>query len=121
MGILLVAAGGALGSVARYGLSALIRSHTPTFPIGTLACNLLGCLLIGILAGLLGVSGTEHDRARLFLFTGILGGFTTFSSFGLETIGLLREGRVGTAILYVGLSNALGLLLVWLGWRATGS
>lgn len=115
--LLLVMLGGALGAASRFGLVLLIRPHAPGFPAGTLACNLLGCAAIGLLAGLMGVSGSEYDRARLFLFTGLLGGFTTFSSFGLETIGLCRDGRFGAALAYIALSNTLGLAMVYLGWR----
>ncbi len=118
--LLLIAIGGAIGSVARYGLVVAMRPSSPGFPLGTLACNLLGCLVIGLLAGAMGVvgQGQGEDRARLFLFTGVLGGFTTFSSFGLETIGMLRDGRAGQALAYVALSNVLGLVLVAAGWAA---
>lgn len=83
---LLVALGGALGSVARYSLSAWALRYTLDwrFPAGTFAVNIIGCLLAGLLAGV-AASTMSSDDARLLLFTGLLGGFTTFSPFGLET------------------------------------
>ncbi len=113
----LVALGGALGSVARFKLSGLVLHHTIDwrFPAGTFAVNVLGCLVAGLLAGL----AEEHDlispAARLLLFTGLLGGFTTFSAFGLETMFLIRRGEVAIAAANIGLSVALGLVALWIG------
>src|SRR3546814_2509257 len=95
-GTLLVGLGGFLGAIARYKLGAAITHGTGLvrFPIGTFAVNLVGCLAIGLLARVVAryhVLGTE---ARLFLFTGLLGGFTTFSAFGLESVELLRRGEL---------------------------
>ncbi len=88
------------------------------FPAGTLAVNVVGCLIIGILASL-GQHGAGWSAgARLFLFTGILGGFTTFSAFSYETFELARTGNAGLAALNVFAQLALGLLAVWLGYRA---
>ncbi len=102
--LLLVALGGAAGSVLRHLISLLAAAHLGTgFPYGTLAVNVLGSALIGIAAGL-GVSG----EVRLLLVTGVLGGFTTFSAFSLET-GVLYERTPLLAALYVALSLALGL------------
>jgi fluoride exporter len=116
-GLLLVALGGALGSVARYKLSAWLL-HAAIgwkFPVGTFAVNVLGCLVAGILAGL----AEKHDMlspdARVLLFTGLLGGFTTFSAFGLETIFLLRRGDVLIALANILLSVTAGLLALWAG------
>jgi CrcB protein len=114
---LLVALGGAIGSVARYKLSGLVLHHTVDwrFPAGTFAVNVLGCLAAGILAGL----AEKHDMlsadARLLLFTGLLGGFTTFSAFGVETVHLLKRGEIGVASANVVLSIAAGLFALWLG------
>jgi len=117
--MLLVAIGGAIGSVARFRLSGLVLHQAVDwkFPIGTFVVNVLGCLVAGLLAGL----AEKHDLfsadLRLFLFTGIAGGFTTFSAFSLETMFLLRRGELGIAALYVLLSVALGLLAMWLAFR----
>jgi CrcB protein len=119
-GIVLVAMGGAIGSVARYLLSAWSLHHTVAwrFPVGTFLANIIGCLVVGILGGLV----VKHDffsaEARLFLFTGIAGGFTTFSAFGLESFYLVRRGEVLIAGGYVVSSVIIGLLAVWAGFAA---
>ena len=115
--VLLVAAGGAIGSVARYKLSGFILHHTIDwrFPAGTFAVNVIGCFIAGLLAGL----AEKHDffspETRLLVFTGILGGFTTFSAFGLETMHLLKRGELGVAAANVLLSVAAGLVALWIG------
>lgn len=120
--IALVALGGALGSVARYKLSGWVLHHTIDwrFPAGTFSVNVLGCLVAGVLAGL----AEKHDLlsadARIFLFTGILGGFTTFSAFGLETLFLLKRGELAVAAANVVVSVAAGLLALWLGFGVGG-
>ena len=118
--ILLVALGGAAGSVARYKLSGWILHHTLDwrFPAGIFAVNVAGCLLAGALAGLAEKHELFTSEARLLLFTGLLGGFTTFSAFGLETMYLLRKGEVLVAGSNVVLSVAAGLLALWLGMGA---
>ncbi len=114
----LVAAGGALGSLARYLLSGWVLQHTLAwrFPFGTFLVNVAGCLIIGVLGGLV----VKHDfftpESRLFLFTGICGGFTTFSAFGLETFYLLRSNQALVAGSYVLLSVAMGLLALGIGF-----
>jgi CrcB protein len=116
-GLLLVALGGAVGSMARYKLSGYVLHHTVDwrFPAGTFAVNVVGCLVAGVLAGL----ADKHDfftpEARLLLFTGVLGGFTTFSAFGLETMFLLKRGDVLVAGANVALSVVAGLAALWLG------
>ena len=116
-GILLVALGGAIGSVARYKISGYVLHHTIDwrFPAGTFAVNVLGCLAAGVLAGL----AEKHDLfsadARLLLFTGLLGGFTTFSAFGLETMHLMRRGDFAIAGANVVLSVIAGLAALALG------
>jgi CrcB protein len=114
-GILLVALGGAIGSVARYKLSGLVLHHTIEwrFPAGTFTVNVIGCVVAGVLAALAEKADLFSPGARLFLFTGLLGGFTTFSAFGVETVHLLRRGEVLIAASYVGLSVAVGLLALW--------
>ena len=113
--LLLVAFGGALGSVARFKLSTLIMNQAVywKFPLGTFTVNILGCLLIGMLAGLGEKWGIFPSEWKVFLFTGVLGGFTTFSAFGLETMMLLRSGDVGIALLYILLSVIVGLALLY--------
>lgn len=120
--ILVVALGGAIGSVARYLLSTWVmqRATDWRFPIGTFVVNLVGCLVIGVLAGLVLKCNHLTTETRLFLFTGIVGGFTTFSAFELETFTLLRNGEVLVAGSYILLSVALGLLALWLGFSLTG-
>jgi fluoride exporter len=116
--ILLVAIGGALGSAARYSLSGFILHHTlqHKFPYGTFAVNVIGCLLAGILVGL----AEKHDlismEGRIFLLTGILGGFTTFSAFGVETIHLIRRGDFLVASSYVVFSVVCGLAALCLAY-----
>lgn len=119
--ILLVALGGAIGSVARFKLSGWVLHQTPNwrFPAGTFAVNIIGCLIAGLLAGMAVKQDVFTPEARVFLFTGLLGGFTTFSAFGLETLLLLKRGEAGAAIANVVLSIAIGLLAAWLGYGMT--
>ena len=115
---LAVGAGGCLGSLLRYGLILLAQRLAPLagFPHATLAANLSGCLVIGALAGLADARGDFAPAVRAFLFTGVLGGFTTFSSFGYETLLLAREGQAIHALANVLLHVGVGLALVWLGY-----
>lgn len=122
--LLLVGAGGFVGAVARYLLGGAVmhaawswRLPVGSFPAGTFTVNVGGCLLIGVLAGLAERHGMFGPQARLFLFTGLLGGFTTFSAFGLEATALLRRGEWWMAVLYAGASVVLGIGAVWLGMR----
>ena len=116
---LLVGLGGALGAIARWKLGGWVLHLTvqQKFPYATFAVNVAGCLAIGILAGLAERHDMFGQATRLFLFTGLLGGFTTFSAFGLETFYLLRRGEPWVAALYVGASVLVGLAAVWAGWR----
>lgn len=117
--ILLVALGGAMGSVARFKLSGLVLHHTVEwkFPLGTFIVNILGCLIIGILAGLAEKDNLFSPDIRLLLFTGLMGGFTTFSAFGLETMFLLRRGETLIAGSYILLSIGVGLSIMWMGFN----
>lgn len=119
--VLLVALGGAIGSVARFKLSGWVLHQTPNwrFPAGTVVVNIVGCLIVGLLAGMAVKQEVFTPDARVFLFTGLLGGFTTFSAFGLETLLLLKRGEAGVAIANVVLSIAIGLLAAWLGYGLT--
>ena len=116
----MVGTGGFLGSVARYGLSGLVQSlsRSVSFPYGTLAVNLTGCLAVGFLSQLAEARGAFSGETRIFLIAGFLGGFTTFSAFANETMNMTREGRPAIAFGNVALSVGLGLACVWLG-RAT--
>ncbi len=116
---MIVGLGGCVGSVGRYLIGGLVlhQAGSMKFPLSTFLINVAGCLLIGVLGGL----GERHHitlEAKLFLMTGVLGGFTTFSAFGLETMSLLKRGDVGIAALYAGLSVALGVAAVWAGFKA---
>lgn len=115
--VMYVALGGALGSVLRYLLSIWTQSASRSidFPYGTLAVNLIGCFVIGVLSQLAESRGAFTPEARAFIFIGLLGGFTTFSSFGNETMNLLRDGQTANALANVGANVILGLMLVWLG------
>ena len=115
--IVLVGVGSLFGGVLRYGLSTWVHRvlDNPWFPYGTLAVNVLGCLVIGFLAGLAETRTAFTSEARLFLFVGILGGFTTFSSFALETFSLARDTQNVAALMNIGLQLILGLLAVWIG------
>ena len=119
MSLIWVMIGGGFGAGLRYALSIGIQTSTETaFPFATLTANLLGCLAIGLLSAFF--AETSSETLRLALIVGLLGGFTTFSSFGLETLSLLQEGQVGAAALYVLLSNLGGLLGVALGLKLAG-
>ncbi len=117
--ILLVGLGGFFGSIARYLLGGWILHFTypAKFPWSTFAVNVAGCLVIGVLSGLAERFEMIGPAARLFLFTGILGGFTTFSAFGLEAVYLLRRGEFPVAAAYIGGSIVVGLAVLWLGLK----
>ncbi len=118
-GILLVGLGGFAGSVARYKLGGWVLHLTAQerFPWSTFAINVAGCLLAGVLAGLAEEYELFGPDTRLLVFTGLLGGFTTFSAFGLDALFLMRRGEIGTALLYAGGSVVVGLAAAWVGWR----
>ena len=112
---MLVAVGGAVGAVARYLVAvAFARRLGTSWPWGTLFINLTGSFLVSVF-----VVRLTSDAARYLLPIGFVGGYTTFSTFELETLNLLRAGRVVPALLYVGASNLIGLLAAWLGLRAS--
>ena len=115
--VLLVGLGGGLGAMARYGVSVWAAQWpgAAAFPAGTLLVNVLGCFVIGVLGFAGETRGLLTPEARLLLVTGFLGGFTTFSTFGSETLGLARGGATAAALGYVGAHLALGLGAVWAG------
>ena len=115
--ILLIGIAGLVGTLARYGLSGVVaRRFGETFPTGTLVVNVVGCFLAGALVYLLQERFVVSPDIRLMVMIGFLGGFTTFSSFGLQTFTLLKDGEFGFAALNVAASNVLGLLTVWAGY-----
>jgi fluoride exporter len=118
--ILLVAAGGGIGSMARYLCQKWFADNYPhAFPWGTFAVNITGCFLIGLFWGLAFRSFASNESWKLFLMTGLCGGFTTFSAFTLEGIGLLREQRMALFFSYMAASVVLGLLATYGGMKIT--
>jgi len=115
--VLYVALGGALGSVSRYLVGTWVQSASQSidFPYGTLTVNLIGCFVIGFLSQLAETRGVFTPETRALVFIGVLGGFTTFSSFGNDSINLLRDGETFNALANVGANVIFGLALVWLG------
>jgi CrcB protein len=116
--LLLIFVGGGLGACLRWLFATLINTNVGLlqgFPWGTLGVNALGCLLIGLLAGLFERTNAATELS-LFFITGVLGGFTTFSSFGLETVRLVRSSQWVMAVVYVLASNTLGIGLVGMGY-----
>jgi fluoride exporter len=115
--VLMVAAGGALGSVARYALnSSVTRALGEAFPWGILIANVLGCFLMGLLGAYFMQRVPEQEATRLFLTTGYLGGFTTFSAFSFDVLKLINGGQNSAAVLYVFASVGLSLLAVFAGF-----
>jgi CrcB protein len=113
---LMIGTGGFIGSVCRYFLSQPLQGKLINgFPTGTLVVNIIGCFVIGIVFGLF-EKGSINNDWRLFLATGICGGFTTFSAFSIETVALLRGGHTGYAFLYIGSSVILGLLATFVAY-----
>jgi len=110
-----VAAGGALGASARYGLAGLVHVTPGTFPWATFWINVSGSLVLGVLLVLVADRFPPTRFVRPFLATGFLGAFTTFSTFTLETDLLLRDGHAGTAAAYGAASVAAGLVAAWIG------
>ncbi|TFW10845.1 fluoride efflux transporter CrcB [Brevundimonas intermedia] len=115
---LLVAAGGAIGSMARYGLGLAVGRLAPNigWPLGTFAANVLGGLLMGLLVGWLAFrSGAQQEAVRLFAAVGVLGGFTTFSSYSLEAAQMIERREIGLAAAYVVGSVVLAIVALFVG------
>lgn len=111
-----ICCGAILGATARYGLSAWLSLHLGAiFPWGTLAVNILGCFLIGLAT----FKASADMRVKLFLITGFLGSFTTFSAFSLETINLIKNGKILNAGIYVAVSVILSLAAVLTGMQVS--
>ena len=116
--LLIVGLGGAVGSMLRYAVQKFFQAQTAAaFPTGTLLVNIAGCFLIGILWSLVSRSLTWNDEMKLLLMTGFCGGFTTFSAFTLEGIGLLKENRTVLFVIYLTASVVGGLLATFIGIR----
>jgi CrcB protein len=118
--LLPVAAGGAIGSMLRYlfGVAAT-RAFGPDFPWGTLGVNIIGSFVMGALVTALALLGSSSQALRAFLAVGVLGGFTTFSSFSLDFATLMERGQTGTAALYLAGSVGISLLAIFAGMAAT--
>ncbi len=114
----LVGSGGFIGAVLRHGLSSIVQRSAPIteFPYGTLAVNLFGCLLIGIAAGVIDARQIGSPELRSFVMIGVLGGFTTFSAVGLDTLVLLRDADYLRAVGNIAIHIVVGLALVWIGF-----
>lgn len=118
--IILIGAGGFLGSVARYFVSFLnLRIEFFSIPAGTLIVNVAGSLILGFLTGIADKSTIMTTGIRLFLMVGLCGGFTTFSTFTGENLMLLHNGQIGTLLIYTALSLILGFSAVYLGYVST--
>jgi CrcB protein len=112
---LAIAAAGALGALARWGLGTWFGQRFPSFPWGTLVINVSGSFLLGVLFAALLERAAGSPTLRVALTTGLMGAYTTFSTFSLETFRLFEDGATGAAVANIGLSLALGLVAVWLG------
>lgn len=118
--LLLVGLGGAIGSMARYGVSRIISArYALSFPLATFIINIVGCLLIGLLFGYVQKNNSQQSDLWLVLATGFCGGFTTFSAFALENVNLLKGQLNITALLYIAASVIVGILLCRLGIALT--
>jgi CrcB protein len=117
--VILIFVGSGIGGVLRYAMQGWFQRLTDsTFPLGTLAVNVTGCVLIGFLTALFTGPVLIREEYRVGLTIGILGGFTTFSTFGLETFMLTTDGQFWFALTNVVLSCGLGFIAVWFGYRA---
>ena len=120
MNLIAIAIGGAIGAVARYALSMLVLRVSGTlFPLGTFVVNVVGCLVFGAIAGASAERVQIPPATRLFLLTGVLGGFTTFSSYAFETFVLMRDGQMFWAAINVAGQVVAGLVGMWAGYVIT--
>jgi len=117
---LVVALGGGIGACLRYLIGLIPLKESFTFPVKTLFINLLGCFVIGLIAAIAAKTTSLSPRTVLFIKTGLCGGFTTFSTFALETETLIKTGHIGLAVLYVALSVVVGVGLAFAGQLVVG-
>ena len=117
---LVVALGGGIGACLRYLIGLIPLKEPFTFPVKTLFINFLGCFVIGLIAAIAAKTTSLSPRTVLFIKTGLCGGFTTFSTFALETETLIKTGHIGIAILYVALSVVVGVGLAFAGQLIVG-
>ncbi len=118
MGFVWVALGGAIGSSARYGVNILApRLLGESFPWATFLVNILGCFVMGAITAFLRTKMPDDETLRLFLTTGLMGGFTTFSAFSLDFFNLMQRGQMPLAILYALASGLLSIIAVIIGFR----
>lgn len=115
MNILLVFLGGGIGSICRYLISIIFQNKSLAFPTPTFIANLLGSLIIGILLGFTITHTSVSQSMKVLLITGFCGGFTTFSTFSSESLFLLQNNMISTAVIYILSSVLLGILLVFIG------
>ncbi|MCI5144922.1 MAG: fluoride efflux transporter CrcB [Candidatus Electrothrix sp. AR3] len=117
MKLFIIGAGGFTGAVLRFLISSWVQSRSGSiaYPFGTLSVNMIGCLLIGFLSALVENRSMFSPETRNFILIGLLGAFTTFSTFGNETLNLIRDSRMELAVLNVGVQVVLGVGLVWFG------
>ena len=114
---IIIAVAGSVGTLLRYWLSGFVaRKYGETFPWGTMTVNLIGCFVTGLVFFLAEERFLLSPTARTVILIGLLGGFTTFSSYGLQTFTLLRDGEFGLGLLNIVMSNVLGLFMVWIGF-----
>ena len=118
--IILVALGGATGSVFRYLTSIFVNKHFNTiFPIATFTTNFLGCFIIGLLLGVFEKQQLANNDLKFLLVTGFCGGYTTFSTFAYENVNLFNSNNSATAFVYIAASILVSLFAVWLGLAVT--
>lgn len=114
-----IALGGVVGAEARYGIGLLLPHHVSEWAWATLFTNMSGCLLMGVLMVLITERIRPHPLVRPLLGVGVLGGYTTFSTYAVDTMGVVQSGRAGMALLYAAATPLLALVAVWIGAAAT--
>jgi fluoride exporter len=120
--ILFIGIGGFLGSISRYALHKLLTSYFPGFfPLGTLAANLIGCLLIGMIYGIATSQNYLSHEMRMLLAVGFCGSFTTFSTFANENLALLQSNQIMIMIAYTAISLTIGIFMVFVGIKIANS